>query len=116
MEELKEKASDLLEHVEDIAETYYKLAVVNVTEKASNIAATTIVAVLSVILSFLILIFLGLGLSWWLGDLVGSRVGGFLLGAAFFVLLLVIILAMRKTSIFPKVRNSIIRSVYEQQD
>lgn len=116
MQELKEKASDLLEHAQDIAETYYKLAVVNVTEKASNIASSTITMVLSAILGMLIMFFLGLALCWWLGDLVESRALGFLLGAVFYILLLIIVIVVGKNVIFPKIRNNIIRKVYEQQD
>ena len=116
MDELKDKTAELVDHVEDIAETYYKLAIVNVTEKATNIAAGTIMAVASAVLGMLMLIFLGMALSWWLGDLVGSRVGGFLLGAAFFLLLWMIILMLRKKTVFPMIRNSIIRKVYDQED
>lgn len=116
MEELKDKTADLIDHVEDIAETYYKLAIVNVTEKATNIAAGTIMAVASAVLGLLILIFLGMALSWWLGDLIDSRVGGFLLGAAFFMIVWIVILLLRKATIFPTIRNSIIRKVYEQED
>lgn len=116
MQDLKEKASDLIEHVEDIAETYYKLAVVNVAQKTSNIASITLVMVLSGILGMMILCFLGIALSWWLGDLIGSRAGGFLLGAAFFILILGILWALRKNLLFPTIRNTIIKKVYEQQD
>ena len=116
MQDLKEKASDLLEHAEDIAETYYKLAVLNVTEKASSVASSTLVMMLSAILGLLILFFLGIALSWWLGDMVGNRAAGFLIAAGIFMLLLAILWWARKRIIFPKIRNSIIRKVYEQHD
>ncbi len=116
MDELREKTADLLDHAEDMAETYYKLAVVNVTEKASNVASVTVMMVLTGVLGLLILFFLGLALSWWLGDIIGSRIGGFLLGAAFFLLMLGLLWLICQRVLLPRIRNSIIRKVYEQQD
>ena len=42
MEDLKEKTVDLADHVEDLATTFYRLTVVNVTQKATNIISGAI--------------------------------------------------------------------------
>ena len=114
MDDLKEKTADLADHVEDLANTFYKLTVVNVTQKTTTITSTVIVTLIYSVLGFLVLVFAGIALSWWLGDLVQSRTGGFLLGAGFFLLVLLIIACMRKKIIFPYIRNLIVRKFYDQ--
>jgi hypothetical protein len=113
MDDLKEKTADLADHVEDFANTFYKLTVLNITQKTTNITSAIILTLLTAILGFLILLFCGIALSWWLGDLVQSRTGGFLLGGAFFLILLLILASIRKKIIFPFIRNLIIRKFYD---
>ncbi|MBO9659252.1 MAG: phage holin family protein [Chitinophagaceae bacterium] len=113
MEELKEKTADLVDHVEDIADTFYRLTIINVTQKATNVASGAITMILTAVIGFCVLIFLGVALSFWLGDLIGSRSGGFLLGGACFLLVLFILIALRKRIVFPMIRNLIINKVYE---
>ncbi|RYF85304.1 MAG: phage holin family protein [Chitinophagaceae bacterium] len=113
MDDLKEKTADLADHVEDIADTFYRLTILNVIQKATNIASGAITMIVLTVLGLFVLLFLGIGLSWWFGDLIGSRTGGFLLGGAFFLLLLFIILLVRKKTIFPLIRNLIISKVYD---
>jgi hypothetical protein len=113
MNDLKEKTADLADHVEDLANTFYKLTVVNITQKATN-AASNLLLVLSIaIIGFLIITFLGVALALWLGDLIDSRAGGFLITAAFFGIVLAIIASIRKKIVFPYIRNLIIRKIYD---
>jgi hypothetical protein len=44
---------------------------------------------------------------------VGSTAGGFFIVAGLFLLLIVLVFALRKKVIVPMIRNSIIRKVYE---
>ena len=113
MEDLKEKTIDLADHVEDIADTFYRLTVLNVTQKATNIASGAIVVIMMCAMGLFCLFFAGCALAWWLGNLVNSRVGGFLLTAAFFLIVLLVMRLFRKKTIFPFVRDIIIRKVYD---
>jgi hypothetical protein len=113
MENIKDKAADLLGHAEDLADTGYKLALLNVTQKAANIASAGITIIIVCTAGIFVLLFGGFALSWWLGDLVSSRAGGFLLGAGFFLIVMVIVVLFRKKIIFPLIRNLIIRNVYD---
>lgn len=113
MDDLKEKTADLADHVEDLAETFYKLTIVNVTQKATNIASGAVVMMALSILGLIVFLFLGVALAWWLGDLIESRAGGFLLSAGFFALVLTIIVVLRKKIVFPFIRNLIISKVYD---
>src|SRR5690348_3470259 len=96
MEDVKDKIAGLTEHVEDAADTFYKLTMVNLVQKTTNIAAGTITVLAICTAGVLVLFFGGLALSWWLGDVVGSRAGGFLLGALFFIIVTIVIILCRK--------------------
>jgi hypothetical protein len=109
---IKEKTTDLADHVEDIANTFYRLSVVNLTQKTSNITSGIIVTVIMGVIGLFVLLFLGVALALWLGDLLESRTGGFLLAAAFFAVVLLVLALMRKQIISP-IRNFIIRKIYD---
>lgn len=113
MEELKEKTADLTDHVQDMAETFYKLTILNVTQKATNVASGALTMIVVSVIGLFILLFLGVALSLWLGDLTSSRPLGFVLGGAFFLLVLFILLALRTKIVFPMIRNLIIRKAYD---
>ena len=113
MEGLKDKTADLVDHVEDIADTFYQLAVVNAAQKATNLASSFLVVLALSVFGIIGLLFSGIALSLWLGDLVGSRAGGFLIGAGIFLLLLGVVVLMRKQIIFPFIRDTLIRKMYD---
>jgi hypothetical protein len=113
MDDLKEKTADLADHVEDLATTFYKLTVVKITQKATSIASNLLLVLSIAIFGFFIILFAGIALAFWLGDLVGSRAVGFLITAAFFGIVLLIIAAIRKKIVFPYIRNLIIRKIYD---
>lgn len=115
-EDLKEKTVDLAKHIEDLAETFYHLTVVNIAQKASRIAAGTIFSVSLGVLCIFSVLFLGFAFAWWMGDVVNSRAGGFLLGASLFLLLMIFIFFLGKKTIFPFIRNLIIRKIYDDKD
>ena len=112
VEEIKDTAKDLAEHVQDYADTFYKVAVLNITQKATDIASATITAITLLTLGMFALFFGGFALAWWLGDVINTRAGGFAIVAGLFLLLTLIIIMMRKNIVFPYFRNSIIRKLY----
>lgn len=113
MEDLKEKTIDLADHVEDLADTFYRLTVLNVTQKATNIVSNALVMIIMCSLGLFILLFAGCALAWWLGDIIHSRTGGFLLTSGFFLVVMLIVGLLRKKTLFPLLRDIIIRKVYD---
>ena len=59
------------------------------------------------------MIFLFSGLALWLGNVLDSRPAGFFIVAGFFLLILILVFALRKKVIVPLIRNAIISKVYE---
>jgi hypothetical protein len=114
MEKTENKVADLTEHVEQFAETWYKLSLVNLTQKSTNLASAGLTAIVIFIAGFFVLLLGGIALSLWLGDLVNNRAAGFLLGAGFFILVTAIVVLMRKKIVFPYFRDLIIRKLYDK--
>ena len=113
---LKEDAKDVLNHASDYAETFYKLSLVRLTKKISDIASGVVNSVLIFFISLCILLFMSFAGAWWLGDIVNNRAVGFLLIAAFYILLVFILILMRKKVISPFIRNTLISKIYEEKD
>jgi hypothetical protein len=113
---LKEDAKDVFNHASDYAETFYKLSLVRLTKKVSNVASGVVNSVLIFFISFCILLFISFAGAWWLGDVTNSRALGFLLIAGFYLLIVFVLVLMRKKIISPFIRNTLIRKIYEEKD
>lgn len=116
MEDLKTKAGNLTDSIGDYVQSNYKLALLNAADKATGIAASTLATVVIAFLGIFVLFFGGIALGVWLGQLLDSYALGYLLVAALFTLIIVIIVAMRKRIVFPMIRDKIINKLYEQND
>ena len=113
-ETLKDGVESLADHVEQFLKTYYKLIVLRITDRIVNIASAVIGAVAILVFSFFLVLFAGIGVAWWLGDLVNSRAGGFFLMALIFAALMVTILLIRKKILFPFFRDKFIKKFYDK--
>ena len=113
---LKEDVKDIFNHAGDYAETFYKLSLVRLTKKVSDIASGLVNSVLIFFISLCILLFISFAGAWWLGDVTNSRALGFLLIAGFYLLIIFVLVLMRKKVISPFIRNTLIRKIYEEKD
>jgi putative superfamily III holin-X len=113
VQEIKEDTKDLFEHATDYLETYYQLLTVTIAQKFIDIASGAVNAVILTVLGLFTFGMISMGLGWWLGNLVNSRAGGFLLVAALYLLIMFAIILMRKKVIFPFLRNMLTKKIYE---
>ena len=113
MEDLKTRVEELTENIGDYADTLYKLTIVNVVEKTTNVASIVVSSVSILILGMFVILFSSVGLAWWLGNVLDNRAAGFFLVSGFFLLVLAVILLFRKKLIYPYIRNSIVKKVYD---
>lgn len=104
---------NIAELASDYVETYLKLAVVNINQKTADISAAASFSMIAGLICFFVCMFLGIAASFWLGELMGSNAMGFLLVAAFYLLLFVILFMSRKKLFYPFVKNIIVKSIYE---
>jgi hypothetical protein len=113
---LKEDTRDIINHAGDYLDTFYKLNLVKATKKASTIASGVVNSILIFFTVFCIILFSSIAAAWWLGDVFESPALGFLSVAGFYLLIVLILLAMRKKVIAPFIRNSLIKKIYEEKD
>jgi hypothetical protein len=113
---LKEDAKDILNHAGDYAETFYKLNLLRLTKKVSDVASVVVNSFLIFFISLCTLLFISFAGAWWLGDVVQNRALGFLLIAGFYLLIIFVLVLMRKKIISPFIRNTLIRKIYEEKD
>jgi hypothetical protein len=113
MEEFKLKAENLTKSVGDYFDTYYKLTVVKAADKATGVAASSLAGLATFFLGIFVLFFSGLALGVWLGQILENQVLGYLLVAVFYLILIILLIALRKKIVFPFIRNIIVRKFYE---
>lgn len=113
MENIKEKAEDLTEDIGQYVETFYKLKVLQATDKVARLASLSVTATMITILVLFFLLFLSIGLGWWLGEALDNMVAGFCIVAGFYGLLSLVVLVLHKNLILPWIRNILIRKAYE---
>ncbi|MDB5196185.1 MAG: hypothetical protein JWP88_555 [Flaviaesturariibacter sp.] len=113
MEDFKPKAESLTHSISNYLDTFYKLALVNLTQKATNVTAGILAGITTLFLFILTLFFLGMGLAWWIGGLINSTAGGFFIVAGVFILLMVLIVVLRKKLVFPVLKKAILKKIYE---
>jgi hypothetical protein len=113
MEDIKTKVAHLKDHVSEYAKTYTDLAKAKATKGASNAVAGTVIGVSLFFLFFFFLIFGFTSLAWWMASVLGSNALGFLSVAGFFLVLIILIIALKKKVIVPLIRNAVISKVYE---
>lgn len=113
MEELKQNAQNLKEHVGDYVSTYLQITKAKVTQSASTAASGAAIGMASLLLGVFFILFTFCGIAFWLGSVLDSRAAGFFAVAGFFLILILLIFALRKKVIVPFIRNTIISKVYE---
>ncbi len=113
METVKEKLEELTENVSSYAETFYELTMVKLTQQAANAVAAMVNGAVFLLVTILVLLMAGIGLAIWLGEKMNSMAGGFLLVAGFFLLCLLGLILFGRKTIFPHIRNRIVRKMYE---
>jgi uncharacterized YccA/Bax inhibitor family protein len=111
--DIRLRAKTLTDDVSELFDLYYKLGVITVTEKASSAISASITVMVILFLLMFTLLFGGLGLGWFLGERLNSMLAGYGIVSGIFISLIIIVLAARKTLLFPFIRNIIIRKVYE---
>lgn len=112
-EDLKTKMSHLKEHVGDYVNTYVQIAKAKAVRGASNATAGIVIGITAFFFAFFCLFFIGFGLGWWLGTLFNNMAAGFFAVAGIYLLLIILMFALRKKVIVPMIQKIIISKVYE---
>lgn len=111
--EIQQKAKTLTDDIGELLDLYYKLAIVTVTEKASNAASISITVTIILFFLMFTLLFAGLGFGWYLGQSMNNMLAGYSIVAGIFLSFIGLTLLLRKSFLFPFIRNTIIKKIYE---
>jgi uncharacterized membrane protein YqjE len=110
---LKEKLEKLGDQVGNLAETGYKIAMLEVSEKIAQVASATIIILVSLFFVIFLFLFVGIGLSLWIGEALMNPKAGFFIVGGIYLLLIVGLFALRKSVISPLFKNIITKKLYE---
>lgn len=113
MDNLKESAEQLADHTTAYVETHLKLFSLRAIGRAAGAVSQGVSWLLTGMLLLFFLLFAGVGLGWWLGGLLHNMPAGFLIVAGVYGLLAVVLILLHKKIIVPRIRNAIIRIIYE---
>jgi hypothetical protein len=84
MEENEKMIESLLEKAADYGKTTFELVKLKALEKTSEVVSTLIPHSFVFVMIAIFMLFLNLGLAFWLGDFLGKTYYGFLVVAAFY--------------------------------
>jgi hypothetical protein len=117
MEEKKGRKEQFFAETEELIERYIKdrllLIRIDATEKGAKLAAHFVTGMVLGLLFFFILLFVSIMAGYYFSELTGSQFYGFGIIAGFYVLIFVILLAIRKRYIFPYIINLVIGTIFD---
>jgi|GEM_PF-985606 len=116
MEELHTKTGRLANNVQDIAQTYYDLARINIAQAGAKALARAITFFLVAGLVLCVLLLAGIGFSLYLGKLLYNTAVGYFIVAAFYLFIVLLLYLLRKKIVFPFFRDFIVRRIYDKSD
>lgn len=113
MEEQETVIESLVENVEKYTATTIELTKLKSILKTSDILSNIAVSLVLLVLAFLAIVFLSIGVAFWLGDLLGSGYTGFLIVAGFYALTGILLYLLRKRLIKGPISNALINHFIE---
>lgn len=116
MDNLKTNAANLGSHVQDLAQTYYDLARINVAQAGAKALSRVMLFLMLAGLIFCILLLAGIGLALVLGRQLHNAALGYFIVAFGYLVILALLYLLRKKIIFPFIRNFIVRKIYDKTD
>ena len=114
MEEGKNSTDKWVNSITDLIDSYRNLISVKVVEHTSLGISLSIIGLLSMIMAVFVLLFTGIGSAWWLGEYLQNMKAGFFIVSGFYTLVFIILLLTSPGIWIPRIRNAIIKKIYEQ--
>src|SRR4051812_38650418 len=114
MEE-RSKFETLAEHAKDYAELRLELVKLEAAAKVSNVVSGVASAVVIGLLALFTLLFLSVGVAWWIGQANNNPSMGFFIVGGFYALVAIVAFAMRNSIKIP-VLNSMLEALHYDYD
>lgn len=116
---MKEKITvieTLIDHVEDYVKTTLELYKLRAIKKTSAIISSIITAIFFFLVVILLLVILSIGVSIYLGEILGRMHYGFMIVAGFYAIVFIILLIIRKPVLKGNFTNMMINSFFNEED
>lgn len=111
MQSTLDQIRNLAETAKSLAETKAEILKLKAIKQVSKSMSSILIILFVAILSILAVILLSISLAIWIGGMVNSISAGFLIVGGFFLLVSLILLALRKKSLAPTLTNSFIEKM-----
>lgn len=111
---MEAKSENWIESAGGIIETYRDLVSIKIVEKTSRGISVSIYGIILLVFIIFILLFLGTGAAWWIGESLNNMKAGFFIVSGTYVILFAAMMLMGKKYLIPGIRNIIIRMIYDE--
>jgi hypothetical protein len=91
MDDNSKLLESLLDRATEYGKTSYELAKLKAVDKTTDVVSSTVPFTIVVVLIASFMLFLNLGLAFWLGEILGKTFYGFFVVASFYLLIVAII-------------------------
>ena len=115
MEE-QSKIEETVDSIKDYINTRYELAVLKASDKVAHIGSNTFSYLPIIFLSVLTVLMLSFGLGFYLNHVLESEFLGFVVVGVAYLLIVLILSAIRKNSIAKPFRNMIIKELFKNNN
>jgi hypothetical protein len=113
MEEKENRTEKWIDGAANLVETYRDLVTIRIIEKMSNSLSMGILGLVFLLFFLCVLLFLGLGAAWWIGNQLDNMPVGFFIVGGVYVCTLTTLLLMAKKILKPAIRNLVIKKIYD---
>ena len=111
---MKEEQESIADQLENFIETNKEILALKLTDKIANIVSSLVSRLAIALLALMVVFLLTMGLSLWIGDLVGKDFAGYLIVGGFIALVTIFIYRKRETMIKKPVMDTIISQILKQ--
>lgn len=112
IDQIKDKAEDIFENASEYLEARWNLGVLNASSKAADTISTLTTTLVMAVIGMIILIFLSVGVALLIGEYLNSPSSGFFYVGLFYVVIGIIIYAIKDKYIKLPIINSFIKKFY----
>ncbi|ULQ52616.1 phage holin family protein [Flavihumibacter fluvii] len=84
------------------------------SEKSARLTAVLVIGLILLMLGFFLLLFISIMAGYYFAELTGSLFYGFGIVTAFYLLVMIIILLVRKKHLQPYITNMVIRNIFDK--
>lgn len=112
IDQIKDKAEDIFENASEYLEARWNLGVLNASSKAADTISTITTTVIMAVIGMIILIFLSVGVALLIGESLNSPSSGFLYVGLFYIVIGIVVYAIKDKYIKLPIINSFIKKFY----